>query len=88
MAASDATEEQRRALREELKGQIASMRALEEEAEKEKAEQRELLTRIAAMESKVGCCSSGGHCMSGSRTSVCTNPAIRHSLLCAPAVCG
>lgn len=55
MAASNATEEQRKALREELKSQIASMRALEEEAEKEKAEQQELLTRIAAMESKVGC---------------------------------
>lgn len=54
MASSNATEEQRRALREALKKQIADMRALEAAAEKDKAEQQELLARIAAMEGKVG----------------------------------
>eukprot|EP00878_Enallax_costatus_P003701 GHUV01003917.1.p1 GENE.GHUV01003917.1~~GHUV01003917.1.p1 ORF type:complete len:577 (+),score=222.07 GHUV01003917.1:120-1850(+) len=53
MASSNATEEQRRALREALKKQIADMRALEAAAEKDKAEQQELLARIAAMEGKV-----------------------------------
>lgn len=53
MALSDATEEQRRALRDALKKQIADMRALEASAEKGKAEQQDLLARIAAMESKV-----------------------------------
>jgi hypothetical protein len=57
MAASNASNEQRLALREDLKLQLANMRAMQEAAEKAKAEQQELLTRIAAMESKVkhGC---------------------------------
>lgn len=54
MATSNATEEQRRALREELKRQIADMRALQAAAEVERKEQQDLLARIAAMESKVG----------------------------------
>jgi hypothetical protein len=54
MSASNATEEQRLALREALKGQIANMRALQAAAEKDKQEQQELLARIAAMEGKVG----------------------------------
>jgi hypothetical protein len=53
MAASNASNEQRLALREDLKRQLADMRAMQEEAEKTKAEQEELLARIAAMESKV-----------------------------------
>ncbi|WIA28846.1 hypothetical protein OEZ86_011372 [Tetradesmus obliquus] len=53
MTASNATEEQRLALREALKGQIANMRALQAAAEKDKQEQQELLARIAAMEGKV-----------------------------------
>jgi hypothetical protein len=54
MTASNATEEQRLALREALKGQISNMRALQAAAEKDKQEQQELLARIAAMEGKVG----------------------------------
>jgi hypothetical protein len=54
MTASNATEEQRLALREALKGQIANMRTLQAAAEKDKQEQQELLARIAAMEGKVG----------------------------------
>lgn len=53
MAASNASNEQRLALRDDLKRQLANMRAMQEAAEKAKAEQQELLTRIAAMESKV-----------------------------------
>jgi hypothetical protein len=53
MAASNASNEQRLVLREDLKRQLANMRAMQEAAEKAKAEQQELLTRIAAMESKV-----------------------------------
>jgi hypothetical protein len=53
MAASNASNEQRLALREDLKRQLADMRAMQEEAEKTKAEQEELLARIAAMASKV-----------------------------------
>lgn len=55
MAASDASNGQRLALREDLKRQIAGMRAMQEAAEVDKREQQELLERIAAMESKVGC---------------------------------
>jgi hypothetical protein len=55
MTASNATDEQRLALREALKGQIANMRALQAAAEKDKQEQQELLARIAAMEGKVSC---------------------------------
>lgn len=55
MAASNATEEQRLALRQALKRQIADMRALEAAAEKDKAEQQELLTMIAAIQGKVRC---------------------------------
>jgi hypothetical protein len=54
MAASNASNEQRLALREDLKRQLADMRAMQEAAERTKAEQQELLARIAAMESKVG----------------------------------
>lgn len=53
MAASNASNEQRLALREDLKRQLADMRAMQEAAERAKAEQQELLARIAAMESKV-----------------------------------
>lgn len=53
MAASNASNEQRLALREDLKRQLADMRAMQDAAEKTKAEQQELLARIAAMESKV-----------------------------------
>lgn len=53
MAASNASNEQRLALREDLKRQLADMRAMQEAAEHAKAEQQELLARIAAMESKV-----------------------------------
>lgn len=53
MTASNATEEQRLALREALKGQIAHMRALQAAAERDKQEQQELLARISAMEGKV-----------------------------------
>ncbi len=55
MAASNASNEQRLALREDLKRQLADMRAMQEAAERAKAEQQELLARIAAMESKVRC---------------------------------
>lgn len=53
MAASNASNEQRLALREDLKRQLADMRSMQEAAERAKAEQQELLARIAAMESKV-----------------------------------
>lgn len=53
MAASNASNEQRLALREDLKRQLGDMRAMQEAAERAKAEQQELLSRIAAMESKV-----------------------------------
>lgn len=53
MAASNASNEQRLALREDLKRQLADMRAMQEAAEQTKAEQEDLLARIAAMESKV-----------------------------------
>lgn len=54
MAASNASNEQRLALREDLKRQLADMRTMQDAAERAKAEQQELLARIAAMESKVG----------------------------------
>jgi hypothetical protein len=60
MAASNASNEQRLALREDLKRQIGDMRAMQEAAERDKAEQQELLARIAAMEGKVG---SVRHCL-------------------------
>jgi hypothetical protein len=53
MATSNASNEQRLALREDLKQQLADMRAMQEAAERAKVEQQELLARIAAMESKV-----------------------------------
>lgn len=75
MASSNATEEQRRALREALKKQIADMRALEAAAEKDQAEQQELLSRIAAMESKVGTMLSswtvGVHAFRGTSVILC-----------------
>lgn len=52
MAASNATEEQRLALREDLRHQIADMRALEAAAAVGKAEQQQLLERLAALQSK------------------------------------
>ena len=54
MAESGRTEEQRRALREALKRQLASMEALQAAAEGERREQEELLAKIKAMEGKVG----------------------------------
>jgi hypothetical protein len=54
MAASNASNEQRLALREDLKRQLVDMRAMQDAAERAKTDQQELLARIAAMESKVG----------------------------------
>lgn len=67
MTASNATEEQRLALREALKGQIANMRALQAAAEKDKQEQQELLARIAAMEGKVCCVCTAARELHGSQ---------------------
>ena len=53
MAESGRTEDQRRALREALRHQLADMAALQAAAEGERREQEELLARIKAMESKV-----------------------------------
>lgn len=54
MTESGRTEEQRLALREALKRQLADMAALQAAAEAERKEQGELLAKIKAMEGKVG----------------------------------
>ena len=54
MAESGRTEDQRRALREALRRRLADMAALQAAAEAERREQDELLSKIKAMEGKVG----------------------------------